>query len=74
MSTLNPQRADVMRDGDYRGVDPWRAAETAFPGTPTDVIAAAWVDYEDRKTEAWWQQVEKTIDGEIIRRALTIQG
>ncbi|MDF2809894.1 MAG: hypothetical protein K0S56_925 [Microvirga sp.] len=64
----------VMADADEQGRDTVEAAKAAFPGTPEDVIWSAWVEFDNAKTEAWWQQVERTIDGEIIRRALSSRG
>ncbi len=63
-----------MAEAEQRGLDPWKAAEHAFPSIPGDVVAAAWVELDARKTEAWWQAVEKTIDGELIDRAITSAG
>lgn len=64
------QIIDVMASADAVGQDTVKAAEFAFPGTPSDVIYAAWVEFESAKTEAWWQTIERTIDSEVIRRAL----
>lgn len=61
---------DVMVEADAAGHDPWKAAQARWPSTPVDVIATAWVTFGDRKTEAWWQSIERTIDGEVIKRAL----
>lgn len=53
-----------------RGEDGYKAAERAFPGVPDTVLILAMLDADEQKTEAWWQTVERTIDGEIIRNAL----
>lgn len=62
---------DVIRNaeeqGDERGVD---AARRAFPGTPESVFWEAWAVHDWRKTEAWWDVVERTIEGEVIDRAI----
>lgn len=68
------QIIEVMDLADKAGVDTWKAAEQAFPGTPTDVIAEAWCKFDNAKTEAWWKQVEQTIDGEIVKRAMLVTG
>ena len=65
---------DTYRTAHARGGDGWRAVETAYPGIPTDVVAAAMVEAESEATEAWWQKVERQIDGEIIRNALAKAG
>ena len=64
------QIIDVMTAADAQGHDTVKAAQAAFPGTPSDVTYEAWAEYEHRKTEAWWQQIERAIDSEVIRRAL----
>ncbi len=68
------QTIAVMADADEQGRDIVEAAKAAFPGTLEDVIWGAWVEFDNARPEAWWQQVERTIDGEIIRRALTSHG
>jgi hypothetical protein len=67
--------AEVIRAareaGDGDGV---AAARSAFPGTPEDVLYAAWWHVEEGKTEEWWRQVELTIEADIINRALLTPG
>ena len=60
----------VMATATDHGEDGWRAVEAAFPSVPPDVVAEAWVEVTSRQTENWWQTVERTINGEIIRNAL----
>jgi hypothetical protein len=60
-----------MQAAEKRGVDPYAATEAAFPSIPTEVVALAYVELGERKTEAWWESIEKTIDGELVERALT---
>lgn len=64
------QIAQVMAEGEALGRDPMAYAHEKFPGTPTMVMADAWVKFDDQREGAWWDAVEKTIDGEIIRRAI----
>lgn len=45
-------------------------AQAAFQGTPLIVLYEAETMVEMEETEAWWQSVERTIDGEIIRAAI----
>jgi len=59
-----------MRDASAKGEDPWKSAERNFPGIPSEIVADAWLTLNDEETEKWWQSVEKTIDGEIIKNAL----
>lgn len=65
---------DTYRAAKARGADEWKAVEAAFPGIPTDVTAEAMMAVEDEASEAWWQTVERTIDGEVIRNALAKAG
>ena len=69
------QLIDEMSAAHARGAtDPMTAAGEKFPGTPIPVLAEAWCEFDRRQTESWWQQVERTIDGEVIRRALIASG
>lgn len=61
------EEAKAVRDA---GGDAWAHLKQKYPGMPTDVIAEAWGEAEDSATEAWWKQIEKTIDGEIIKNAI----
>lgn len=65
---------EVIGEAQDQGRDGVAAAKAAFPGTPTIVLWEAWTALEMREVESWWQGVEKTIDGEIIERALADQG
>lgn len=60
----------IYRDAQSQGGDGWKAVEAACPGIPAEVVAEAMVIVEGENVEAWWQPVEKTIDGEVISRAL----
>ena len=60
----------LMAAATERGEDGWKVVEQSFPGIPSDVVAEAWVHVTNAETEAWWQSVERTIDGEVIRNAL----
>lgn len=46
------------------------AARRAFPSVPDVVLYECWTDLDAQRTEAWWQTIERTIDGEVIRNAL----
>lgn len=60
----------VIADAEAQGVDGVTAANRAFPGTPDTVLWGCWSEWESQRTEAWWQSVERTIDGEVIRNAI----
>ncbi|MBX3536552.1 MAG: hypothetical protein KF735_02845 [Chelatococcus sp.] len=64
----------VMEKAEAAGKDVWEAAEAAFPGTPIGVITDAWLDFDSASEERWWQSLEKTIEGEIIRNAIAKAG
>ena len=66
--------ADTYRAARTRGADGWKAVEIAYPGIPSDVVAEAMMAVEDEVSEAWWQKVERTIEGSIIRNALAGAG
>jgi hypothetical protein len=61
---------DVIRDAVRQGLDGLVAARRAFPGTPEQVLAGAWWEVEEELAEQWWTTVERTIDAEIIRKAI----
>lgn len=67
---VREQIIDVMVATELDGDDAMDAARRAFPTVPIDPILDAWVEFEHRKTEEWWDKVEKTIDAEIIRKAI----
>jgi len=45
-----------------------------FPGVPDSIVVGLATDIEmaadEAAEETWWDQVEKTIDGEVIRKAI----
>lgn len=56
------------------GMDVLSGLQRAYPGIPDEVLVEAWMKVDDEATEAWWQQVERTIDGEIIKQAVITAG
>lgn len=75
----NPVRAQVMAhltefaaEAIKAGGDGYKAIKHRYPDTPDDVAWEADIDAHAAATEAWWQSVEKTIDGEIIKSALLV--
>ena len=65
---------EVCVDAQAQGLDGWKAIEAAFPGIPAEVTAEAFMECEDRKTKAWWEQVERTVNVEVLHRAITAAG
>jgi hypothetical protein len=61
---------DTARIAEENGLDAIKEIERQYPGTPEMVVIFACAELDHRKKEAWWKQVEKTIDGEIIKKAL----
>jgi len=49
-------------------------ARSTFPGTPDNVLYEAWAKVDGDMTAAWWDAVERTIDGDVIARAVEIAG
>lgn len=69
--------ARVIRDSRRAGMKDYQAtqeAERVFPGTPYMVIveAVCLVDMQDESD--WWEQVESTIDAEVVRNSLRLVG
>jgi hypothetical protein len=57
------------------GRDHWDLASDAkavFPGVPSDIIWEAALMLDDANAEAWWFALEKTIEGEAVRNALSL--
>lgn len=52
------------------GRDPWSVAAATFPGVPSGILGEAYGEACAAADEKWWQQVERTIDGEAIRDAI----
>jgi hypothetical protein len=46
------------------------AARHAFPGIPEAILWECWSELDQDRQEAWWQRIERTIDGEVIRNAV----
>lgn len=67
------QIMQVMLAARERGQDEMAVARNTFHGTPDGVLWEAWIKIDSDEQNAWWSAVEKTIDGEIIRRALIEQ-
>ena len=60
----------TMQAANAEGKDGWKAVESAFPGIPVSVIAEASLALDYQEEVTWWEGVERTIDGELIRNAL----
>jgi hypothetical protein len=81
MAALNETRKavlaeiiSVMSAAKARGEDEMAAARATFPGTPEPVLWSAWCDLDDAEVEKWWDSVERTVDAEVIRKAIASAG
>lgn len=75
MSTREEVMAELVaiaREGMALGASAPSYLMEKFPDLPEVVATEAWMRAEAADVEAWWRSVERTIDGEIIRRALAI--
>ena len=59
-----------LRTAKAEGKDHWREVEEAFPDLPQSFRIEACLEIDDEADEAWWDQLEKTIDGEVLRKAI----
>lgn len=71
---VSAQIEDVIRAAQDAGQDGIKAAEAAFPGTPEMVILLASANVDMQRQEEWWEQVERTIDADIIKSAIVKVG
>lgn len=60
----------TMAEAEKAGRCPMDAAKATFPGTPGMVLGGCYAEMQMAEEEAWWQRVERTIDGEVIRNAV----
>ncbi len=60
----------VIKEAEKAGLDSMAEVRRRFPGIPDGVYWSAWCKLQDEDAEAWWDTLEKTIEGEIIKRAL----
>ncbi|WP_029074473.1 hypothetical protein [Kaistia adipata] len=61
----------TIRTAEDAGQDGYAEARRVYPAVPTSVIAEAWARVGHDRDEAWWASVERTIEGEIIQRAIS---
>ena len=64
----------TMAKAEQAGQCPLAAAETTFPGIPGMVLGECFADLQMAQESAWWETVERTIDGEVIRNAVVVAG
>jgi len=61
----------VIEEANELGLDGASVARKMYPDIPSSVIASAEVATWSRAENAWWESVERTIDGEIIKNAIS---
>jgi hypothetical protein len=64
----------AIAEAEARGIEGVGAARRAFPGVPDSVLYELWAEFDYQRTEAWWQDLERTIDGEVIKNAVAKVG
>jgi hypothetical protein len=71
---VRAQIMEVIASAEAAGKDGVKAALKAFPGTPRDIVLQCRVLMQVRRNEKWWEQVEQTLDGELVKRAIAGAG
>ncbi len=69
----NQVRSEIvafMTEAEKNGKDPFNAAKAAFPAVPDGILGQCLMQVGDAEEEAWWGQMERTIDEEVVRNAL----
>ena len=65
--------AEQARIAKKRGQNAYSLLRVQNPDVPESIIAEAWTQMESDEEEAWWDSIEKTIDGELVKRAISGQ-
>lgn len=65
------QVIEVIKQARDSGEDERSVVFRTFPGLPDQVYWDAFCDLDAADVNAWWETVEKTIDGEIIKNAIS---
>lgn len=63
--------ANVAYQAIKKGNNPRKVVDRTFPDVPLMVKVEAMTLAEMQSDDDWWEQVEKTIDGEIVRNAIS---
>lgn len=64
----------TMAEAEKAGRCPLATAEATYPGTPAMVLGGCYAELQMAQEDAWWEAVERTIDGELIRNAVAVAG
>ena len=65
------QVIEVIKQARANGEEEMGVIARTFPGMPEAIYWSAFCDLENAEVNAWWEAVEKTIDGEIIKNAIS---
>lgn len=65
------QVIEVIKQARANGEPEMEAIKRTFPGMPEDIYWQASCALDRAEVDAWWEAVEKTIDGEIIKNAIS---
>lgn len=65
------QVIEVIKQARDNGEDELPTVMRTFPGLPEQVYWDAFCALDNAEVNAWWETVEKTIDGEIIKNAIS---
>jgi hypothetical protein len=60
----------TIRTAEDAGQDGCAEARRVYPAVPAGIISEAYARVDLARDEAWWVGVERTIEGEIIQRAI----
>lgn len=61
---------DFMLQAKSEGRDGYARAREVFRDVPSMVLGEAWAAAEMQNAETWWKGVERTIESEVIARAI----
>jgi hypothetical protein len=61
---------EIAESAEKSGTNGLDALRKQFPDVPESVLAEAATEAWMNADEAWWRQVERTIDAEIMQKAL----
>ncbi|MEQ9347735.1 MAG: hypothetical protein RIG26_14945 [Thalassospira sp.] len=65
---------EIAENAEKSGLGGLDVLRKQFPDVPVSILAEAATEAWMNADEAWWQKVEKTIDDEIIKKALEGKG
>lgn len=67
MAALIAEAIEIGKDGG----DAQSELKRRYPDMPPSIIAGVWWEAQEAIDERWWQSVERTIDAEVIKNAIS---